>query len=198
VKTPILVAAVVTLAISGAASAQSSPVGPRGEGLRIPYQKDFWGYTGLKLGRSRAVGCPGGIGCDEPERALKLFAGLRADNKIGFEPRLGDFGRFRDGGWGSEARGLDLSFTAGVALGASSSVFGKFGSMYARSPTGGGAPGLRPGRESTWGPRLGLGAQVGVGSNWALRADWDRYRPDFPGRDENVDALTFGAQYNFR
>jgi opacity protein-like surface antigen len=197
VKTLTLAAAVLTLAISGAASAQSSPA-PRGEGLRMPYQKDFWGYTGLSLGRARPGRCPGGVGCDDLDRAPKLFAGVRANNSLGFEPGLADFGRFRGGGLAGETRGLDLSFTAGVALGASSSVFGKFGSMYARPSTTGGAPGLRPGRESGWGPRLGLGAQVGLSSNWALRADWDRYRPDFPGRDENVDALSIGAQYNFR
>ena len=44
----------------------------------------------------------------------------------------------------------------------------------------------------------GVGAQLGLTPNWALRADYDRYRLQFPGPEEDIDALTLGVQYTFR
>ena len=53
-------------------------------------------------------------------------------------------------------------------------------------------------RAKSFGMRYGLGAQVGLTKEWALRADWDRYRVPLPADHEDIDALTLGVQYTFR
>ena len=60
------------------------------------------------------------------------------------------------------------------------------------------APGLQTGKADGWGPRFGLGLQLGVTQNWAARVDWDRYRFKMPSGHENIDTLMLGAQYTFR
>ena len=60
------------------------------------------------------------------------------------------------------------------------------------------APGLTTGKERGWGGRWGIGAQVGLSKEWALRADFDRYRLPLPGSHEDLEALTLGVQYTFR
>ena len=46
-------------------------------------------------------------------------------------------------------------------------------------------------------PSVGVGAQVEMTKNWALRVDVDRYRPRYSGGlgRESVDTLTLGVQY---
>jgi hypothetical protein len=43
-----------------------------------------------------------------------------------------------------------------------------------------------------------VGAQLGLTKEWALRADFDRYRLPLPGSHEDLEALTLGVQYTFR
>ena len=85
---------------------------------------------------------------------------------------------------------------AGVPIGQTSSVFGKLGATLLRSDVSG--TGLTTGRESGWGPRIGIGAQIGLTPNWAIRLDADRYRIDLPGSTHNVDTYMAGVQYSFR
>jgi hypothetical protein len=164
----------------------------------MPYESGFWGHAGLSLGRSEFKGNCFGGGCDDTDQAWRLFAGGRFNNTFGAEVGLVHFGEFDRAGGQTKARGLDLALTAGVPLGSNSSVFGKLGLAYTRTNVGGTAPGLETGKENGWGPRIGIGGQVGLTQNWAVRADWDRYRVKFPGTKDNIDTLTIGAQYTFR
>jgi hypothetical protein len=73
--------------------------------------------------------------------------------------------------------------------------------IYARAKVSGSAPatgGFTTGTETGWGPRIGIGGQIGLTPNWAARLDLDRYHVRFPGNRENVDTLTAGVQYTFR
>jgi opacity protein-like surface antigen len=85
-----------------------------------------------------------------------------------------------------------------LPVGQNTSIFGKLGTSYIRTNVSGGAAGLSTGRESGWGPRVGIGAQLGITQNWAVRLDADRYRVQFPGSNQNIDTYMIGAQYSFR
>ncbi len=170
------------------------------ESWRMPYERGFWGHAGVSFGQSRFdIPCPGGFGCDDQDQFLKAYAGGRFNNAVGLEVGVMNFGKFSAGGGEIDGWGADAALVAGFPIGANSSVFGKLGVVYARMEVAGpGFPAGVAGKERGFGLRYGLGAQVGLTKEWALRADWDRYRVPLPGDHEDLDALTLGVQYTFR
>jgi OmpA-OmpF porin, OOP family len=193
-----LVAGVAAVAAAGFANAQSSSTSSSSS-FNMPYERGFWGHVGASAGRSNfEAPCPAGSACDEKDQAYRIFAGGRFNNTIGGEIAWVNLGEWARGGGDTDAQALDLAVTAGFPLGRNSSIFGKLGAAYTRAEAKGTAVGLQTGKEDGWGPRFGLGAQLGLTDNWALRADWDRYRIRIPGSKEDVDTFTVGAQYSFK
>src|SRR5687768_4750494 len=89
-----LVAAACTLPTAAVAQQSSSS-----SGLRMPYERGFWGHAGLSFGRSelRAV-CPGATACDDQDQTFRLFGGGRFNNTFGGEIGVMNIGRFERGG----------------------------------------------------------------------------------------------------
>jgi OmpA-OmpF porin, OOP family len=197
-------AVIATLGIvaAGAASAQtttSSSSGATTDQWRMPSQSGFWGHAGASIGQSKLkLGCPSGASCDDKDTAFRAFAGGRFNNAFGLELGLVNYGKFDRGGGETKGWGLDIPLILGFPIGANSSVFAKAGINYSRMEVGGNPLLVRTGKESGWGPRYGLGAQVGLTPQWAIRGDWDTYRVRFPGDKDRVDTLSIGAQYTFR
>jgi opacity protein-like surface antigen len=163
----------------------------------MPYERGFWGNAGLSLGRAKLhAPCPGGTNCDLRDGTWRAHVGGRFNNMFGAEIGWVDLGNFGRGGGQTSAHGLDLKALAGVPIGQNSSVFGKLGVARLRSNVSG--SGLSTGEETGWGPTYGLGAQVGLTKNWAVRGDIDRYRVKLPGGKDNVDTYMLGAQYSFQ
>jgi OmpA-OmpF porin, OOP family len=193
----VLSLAAFALTLAAPSFAQQSPPRTSGEGLRMPYESGFWGHAGFSLGRARLrADCPGGFNCDLRDDTWKVFAGGKFNNTIGGEVGYLSLGDYSLAGGTTKARGVDLALTAGVPLGQNTSVFLKLGTIYTRTNTDG--VGIATGRETGWGPRYGIGGQIGIGPQWAVRLDADRYRMDFAGGSRNVDTFTVGAQYSFR
>lgn len=192
-------AALASLAVVPAVQAQTTA---SGSGISWPHQRGFWGHVGASFGRSEFdASCPGGgFTCDDTDQAYRIFAGGRFNNAIGAEIAWINLGEWARGGGDTDSQALDLALTAGIPFGQNNrhSVFLKAGVNYARSEAQGSAPGLQTGKEDGWGPRFGVGASFGLTDNWAIRADWDRYRIRIPGAKEDVDTLMIGAQYQFR
>jgi hypothetical protein len=184
-------AAVVLLTIAVPAFAQPTDT------WRMPYERGFWGHAGISFGQSKLdANCPPGVTCDDTDQAFKLFAGGRFNNAIGLEVGVLNIGKFNGGqtdGWGADA-----ALVAGIPIGANSAIFGKLGVIYARTEVTAPAPGLQGGKERGFGGRWGFGGQLGLTKEWALRADFDRYRLPFPGDHEDLETLTLGVQYTFR
>jgi OmpA-OmpF porin, OOP family len=110
-----------------------------------------------------------------------------------------NFGKFKAAGGEADGWGADAAIVAGIPIGSNTSIFGKLGVVYARTEvTAVPGTGIGVGKESGFGGRWGVGAQLGLTPQWALRADFDRYRVPFPGDHEDVEALTLGVQYTFR
>jgi hypothetical protein len=177
----------------------SAPAQQSAGGWTMPYERGFWGHAGLSFGQGRIdVTCPPGSGCDDTDQAFRVYGGGRFNNTFGAEiayVKLGDFAR---GGGETDAEAWDLALIAGVPFGTNWSVFGKLGAAYTRTTVTGTAPGLQTGSDNGWGPRYGLGLQMGITQNWAARFDWDRYEFKVPGDRDNIDTLMLGVQYSFR
>jgi OOP family OmpA-OmpF porin len=194
-----LLAALIAGAASLPAAAQTA-TRTDDTGWRMPHERGFWGHAGLSLGRSELdIACPTGAACDDTEQAFRAFVGGRFNNTFGGEIAYIKFGDFTRGGGETDVEGVDLALMAGIPFANNWSVFGKLGGIYTQVDVTGTAPGLATGGENGWGPRFGVGLQMGLTENWALRADYDRYRIKVPGGGrENVDTFLLGAQYTFR
>jgi OOP family OmpA-OmpF porin len=188
-----LLAASVTLALAAPAFAQ-----PADEAWRMPYQRGFWGHAGASFGQSKLDDCPPGVRCDDKDQFWRVYAGGRFNNAIGLEIGALNFGKFAIGEGAIDGWAADAALVAGIPIGENSSIFGKLGVVYARTEVSEGASGLATGKERGFGGRWGVGAQLGLTPQWALRADFDRYRMPLPGDHNDVEALTLGVQYTFR
>lgn len=191
----------VSLALAVPAFAQSTTTSTSTtDTWRLPYERGFWGHAGISFGQSKLdLTCPAGFGCDDKDQFWKLYAGGRFNNTFGLELGVMNFGRFSAGGGEIDGWGADGSIVAGIPIGANSAVFGKLGVVYARTEVSGpGFPTGSSGKERGFGARWGVGAQLGLTKEWALRADFDRYRVPLPGDHEDIEALTLGVQYTFR
>jgi OmpA-OmpF porin, OOP family len=166
-------------------------------GWRMPYERGFWGHAGLNVGRSRLhADCPPGPSCDERDTAWKAYVGGKFNNTVGAEIGYLDLGKFSRGGGDTKSHGVDIAILAGIPVATNSSVFLKAGTAYLRNHVSG--TGLQTGKETGFGPRWGIGGQIGFTPQLALRLDADRYRAQLPGTKENVDTFTVGLQYSFR
>jgi hypothetical protein len=181
-----------TSGTTSASAGQSS-----GSGITWPHQRGFWGHVGASIGGAQLdATCPPGSGCDDSENAFRVFGGGRFNNTFGAEVGYIKFGDFARGGGETDARAWDFALIAGIPFANNWSVFGKLGAVYSDVDVTG--TGLRTGSDNGWGPRAGIGLQMGLTQNWALRLDLDRYRIKTPGERMNVDTILLGAQYTFR
>jgi OmpA-OmpF porin, OOP family len=188
------------VAASGLAFAQVSTSASTTDTWRMPYQSGFWGHAGLSFGQSKFKdACIGpGLPCDDKDQAFRLFAGGRFNNAVGLEAGLFNMGRFDRGGGRTDGYGFDVAFVAGIPIGANSAIFGKLGLIYVHTEVEGTFAGLDRGKERGFGPRFGIGGQVGLTPQWAVRADLDRWRMPMRGGKEDIDTIMLGVQYTFR
>ena len=164
---------------------------------RMPYERGFWGHAGVSAGPSRLdADCPAGTSCDDKDYMFRAYAGGRFNNTIGLELGVLNLGKYQRGGGDTDGWGADIALIAGFPIGANSAIFGKVGAIYARTEVDG--TGLNTGKERGFGARFGIGGQLGLTKEWAIRADLDRYQLPLPGGKENLDSVMFGVQYTFR
>lgn len=149
-------------------------------------------YAGVNVGRSSYDFDCSGFSCDRNADTAKLYVGGRFNENFGAEVGYVNLGQADLAGGHVEAEGLNVSLLAGVPLGTSSSIFGKVGTTAGRTKAG-------DRTEDGWGLSYGIGGQIGLAPQWALRLDADRYRFKFPGdNNRDVDSFTVGVQYTFR
>jgi OOP family OmpA-OmpF porin len=199
-RLPIGLALALSTAVSVPAFAQSTSSRPAArDEWRAPWQSGFWGYAGINAGRSNYnAGC-GGTSCDVDANAGKFYFGGKFNNNVGMEVGYVNMGKADFAGGHLEAHGLNISLVAGVPIGTNSSVFGKIGTTAGRTKVSGTIPAVQTGTDDGWGLSYGIGGQIGLTPQWALRLDADRYRYRFIGIGrEDVDTLTVGLQYTFR
>jgi hypothetical protein len=163
-------------------------------------QETFYGHVGASFGRARLdADCPGTGGeCDRTQNAWKVFAGSRFNKWFGGELSYLRADNFKRGGGDTDVALVNLSVLAGIPFGLNSGIYLKGGALWGHTEATGPALGLDAGSQNGWGPSFGLGAQMGITRNWAVRLDLDRYRPKFPGGAgrANLDTSMLGVQYS--
>jgi OOP family OmpA-OmpF porin len=193
---PSLALAAAVVSLPSQAQQPSNPPSPAtSSAMRQPW------YGGISVGQSKLNNaCVDPFSCDDKDTAYRLFAGTHFNRWLGLELGAANLGKWDRAGGQTKAWAADITGTAGIPLGSNASVFAKLGAAYTQSDVSGTAPGLETGKEHDWSPRYGVGGQLGLSQNWALRADWDRYQNvSFRGGgDEDVDIFSVGLQYTFR
>jgi opacity protein-like surface antigen len=190
-------AAVAWTPIAGAQTTNRTPTATPTTGLRMPYQRDFWGYVGGSVGRSYIdVDCVG-LNCDKRDVGFKLHAGGKFTNALGMEIGYVNLGQAQTAGGTHEAQGVSAVLLAGLPVGDRFSLFGKVGGVYSWTSVDTGVPGVATGDERGLDWTYGVGATLAVARNWELRLDWDRYQMDFATGERDADLYSIGVQYRF-
>ena len=169
-------------------------------------------YGGVGAGQSQAdVDCDLDITCsaDDTDTAIKLFAGNQITQNLGVEFGYVDLGEMKINGSDSflgtanasiEATGFFAAVTGSMPLGGVS-LFGKLGLLRwdidANVNTSIGSGSVS---ESGTDPFLGVGAQIPLGQNLAIRAEWERFMDigdtDTTGQSD-VDVISVGLMFKF-
>lgn len=167
---------------------------------RMPYERGFWGHAGISFGQSKLddLQCAPGFPCEDKDQAFRVYAGGRFSNIFGLEIGALNIGKYQANGGEADGWGADIALLAGIPIGANSAIFAKVGTIYARTEVASDVPGAPSGKERGFGFRYGVGGQLGLTREWALRADYDRYDVAFPGDHRDLETVMLGVQYTFR
>ena len=167
---------------------------------RMPYERGFWGHAGISFGQSKLddLQCAPGFPCEDKDQAFRVYAGGRFSNIFGLEIGALNIGKYQANGGEADGWGADIALLAGIPIGANSAIFAKAGTIYARTEVASDVAGAPSGKERGFGFRYGVGGQLGLTKEWALRADYDRYDVAFPGDHRDLETLMLGVQYTFR
>ena len=164
----------------------------------IPYTQS--GYIGLSAGRSDFGGGCGAIAlrCDDRDTMGKITLGGYFSPYLGAEVAYADMGSADRAGGSTDARALQLNLIGRAPLNEQFSVIGKLGANYGRTRVSAlPGTGVTTGRESGWGPTVGVGLQWNFTPQWSAVLEWERARYHFAGGRDNVDATSIGLRYHF-
>ena len=162
----------------------------------IPFTS--YGYAGINLGRSNFDGpCAGAFACDDNSFAGKIYTGGLFSRIIGAEIGYVNMGEVDRSGGSVDAHGVNISLVANLPIDAFN-VFAKVGTTYGWTDTSV-APGLglRSGDDDGFGLSYGAGFGIDLSRNWAVVAEWDRYRFHFVNSKDDVDLYSIGIRFKF-
>ncbi len=184
------------LATTATTGAFAADTGMRGTGSQswLPYTS--YGYVGGSIGRSDYEQDSCLLFCDDRATGGKLFTGGQVNQYFGVELGYVYLGEADRNGGDIRAQGLNLSLVGHIPVSDQFKLFGKVGTIWGFTRTR--APAGQPsGHEDSLRLSYGLGLQVDVNRNWAVRGDWDRYRFEYPDRKDDADLYSIGLVYKF-
>jgi len=155
-------------------------------------------YAGGMFGQAHwRSPCPGQTSCDDSDSALRVFGGYQINSILSAEIGYNNLGKATGNtatikGYAWEATGV-----AAWPLFSAVSVYGKLG-IFRGNAEGSGA--LLGSKETNYGATFGIGAQIALNRNLALRADWQSY-PSMGGSTlpkTDVNVISAGALWRFR
>lgn len=156
-------------------------------------------YVGASLGQGHwRAGCPADVAsCDDTNTALGVLAGYRLNRILSAEAGYRNLGKASGGGTSTKAYAWEAVGVAAWPLARSLSIFGKLGIFRSKAE---GSGTLLGAKETNYGPTYGLGAQLDLHPNVALRAEWQAYSgiggSTLPKSD--IDVLGVAALWRFR
>lgn len=155
-------------------------------------------YAGATFGSSHwRPGCASGVSCDDSGRSLGVFGGYQINRTLAAEVGFRNLGEASGGGASVKAHAWEAVGKAAWPVAGALSVYGKLGIFRSKAE---GLGSLVPNKETNYGPTYGIGAQMELTPNAALRAEWQSYSgvggSTLPKGDINVFAA--GALWRFR
>jgi len=187
--------AAACIALLSALPAQAQSTGFMGRNSMIPYTSS--GYVGANGGVSDyRGGCAAGFGCDDSDRAFKIYTGGMFNQWIGAELGYHHFGTVDRNGGSTRAHGINLSLVGNFPIGDQFMVYGKLGTTYGRTRNTS-TVGAFSGTGNGWGGSWGFGAGFNLTPQWAIVLDWDQHRFEFPTGKDYVSATTLGVRLKF-
>lgn len=164
----------------------------------LPYTQD--GYVGISAGNSKYDINPGlgGTGFDDSGNAFKIYTGGFFHPNLGVELGYINAGKARRVGGDTEAHGINLSLVGRAPLHEQFDLFGKIGTTYGRTRTGGfSGMGVQTGKEDGFGLSYGIGARWSFTPQWAAVIEWESHKFKFSDGGDAVKMTTVGLQYRF-
>ena len=159
-------------------------------GASLPARADGL-YAGASLG---APSFPNGAnGVDSSGQGLsgKVFAGYQLGPNLAVEGSIADLGHTGNNGSGTIASHAEAIDAVGLLpLSQNVSLLGSLGLAHVNLNTSNGD-------DAGTAVKLGLGAEVSLAPNVALRAEWERYGVDAFGSHPDVDQYTVGLRFSF-
>lgn len=190
IRTPLLCLALALPSASGLALA-----GDMGTGLTL----------GLDAGRAEArKACDNVINCSSDDDAVRLSLGYQFTPMIGVEAGYSSFGTVFDSNNNSvaanqEANAWTLSVLGTVPVGERFGIYGRAGAARFDNDTTGTVQGVPVSSDNRTKPYFGAGVKFGLTDNFALRAEYQRYKDlaDIGGIRDDVDAWSGGVVFSF-
>ncbi len=189
-----LVAAAGMSLACGSALAQSQPLNPFSSSGPTLSQ----GYVGLSVGRTKFdPDCIPGFGCDSGNTGFKLGAGAISEDVFGAEISYIDLGKANVAGGSQDANGLNFSGIATLPFTDALAGHVKLGLTLGRTSTSSSLASVSTGSKTSLNYSYGLGATFTMNRQWAVVAEYERYRFKFTNGSQTLGFASIGARYRF-
>jgi OOP family OmpA-OmpF porin len=156
-------------------------------------------YIGGSLGQSNFKGDCGGS-CDKKDTSFRLFGGYQFTPNIAAELGYTDLGKLKID-FGAPFGTGEISATAWDLSGVFTwpigqfGIFGRAGLARVEAKPGGALTGDS---DSKTGLTWGVGGQYDFNRNLGLRLEYQRFRADFGGDNNDIDNLSLGVLWRFK
>ncbi|MGE0311350.1 MAG: outer membrane beta-barrel protein [Lautropia sp.] len=178
----------------GSAIAQQQPLNPFGTSGPTLSQ----GYVGLSLGRTKFdPDCAPGFGCDSGNTGFKISAGAISEDVFGAEISYVDLGRANVAGGRQDANGVNFSGIATLPFTDALSGHVKLGLTLGRTSTSSSLASVSTGSKTSLSYSYGLGVTFALTRQWAVVAEYERYRFKFTNGSQTLGFTSIGARYRF-
>lgn len=156
-------------------------------------------YAGAVYGQAHwRSGCPvGSTSCDDTDRSLGVFGGYQINRMLAAEVAYHNLGKVTGSSAAIKGNAWEAVGVAAWPLFGTFSAYGKFGGFRGKTQ---GSGALLPNKETNYGFTFGIGGQLELNRNLALRGEWQNYPrmggATLPHTDVNV--IRFGGLWRFR
>jgi OOP family OmpA-OmpF porin len=156
-------------------------------------------YAGVTFGQAHwRQGCLAtSTTCDDTDKALRVFGGYQVNRILAAEIGFHNLGKASGSTETVKATAWEAVAVAAWPITGGLSAYGKLG-IFRGNVEGSGA--LLPNKETNYGPTFGVGAQLDVSRNLALRGEWQSY-PKLGGSTlpkTDINVMSVGALWRFR
>lgn len=188
IKHSALCLALALPALSGLALAADDD---NGQGLQL----------GIDAGQAQARGiCDNVTNCDDTDTTVRADVGWQFNRMVGVELGYTSFGTVFDANNNSvaasqKASAITASVTGTVPIGDRFGLYGRVGAARYNLDSNG----LGVVEDNKTKPYYGAGLKFGLTDNFALRAEWQRYKDiaGFSGNKDDIDSWSGGVVFTF-